>query len=173
MRQISLVDIQQGSQQRVDNWFRDASLQLYGDAFSVYSTSAQSIPDSSNTKVTAWNNTEYSSGCFSTGSDFFVASITGLFYFDCQLTWFGTPGPGKTFRLMFYKNGNEIARREVTTDGAFPPWNTLSSSIFLSKGDRVEVYVWQDSGGFISLWDPAGGSGQVRQRFSGFLIRPI
>ena len=131
-------------------------------AFSVTKSADQSIPNTTETKIT-WN-TEVFDTDTAFASDKFVVPSTGkyIIYVSTRLE----SGTAANLELKLYKNGSEYLRRLVrsfSSEGI-----NLTDIGTFNTSDYLEVYFWHDEGSATNI---AGGSGDVtRSVFQGFKL---
>ena len=112
------------------------------DFFLAAKTSAQSISNNTNTKVT------FDSEDFDTGSDFasstYTAPSAGKYFFYTKLLSDCTSG--ETVKIFFFKNGSQFVEHRNTTHGSNRRTFSMSAILDLSASDTIEVYKFQDGG---------------------------
>jgi hypothetical protein len=112
-------------------------------------SSTTSIPASAFTKA-LFTVESYDQGNNQTGSTF-TAPADGIYNFSAALVLTGT-GSTNWGLIALYKNGTAISRgTRRTVDSTFDIQMQISSSLSLSSGDTIEVYVFQSSAGSKSL----------------------
>lgn len=161
---LTLADFENGSRQRIDTWFRQATQQLYGDAFSAERSGFQTIPNGYVYTMLQFNVVDYkTNNCFSGSS--FTASRNGVYQFNAKIQYSDPFADGDVTSLSFNINGlsgyQQIDYRCYAND---KPSQMLSALIPLSKGDVIYAEVAQTN----------ASSRDARQTaFSGFLVRPF
>ena len=161
-------------------------------SFSAYlstSADAQTVADSTNTRVN-FDTEEYDMrGNYDTSAYKFTAPIAGIYHFDTRILWDGntdlTAGDwtaGERHDVWFVKNAdgttpsssNRVAADIGIVSGTLADsilMNNLSADLKLDSGDYITVAVWQNSSTNQYTYDPAGTS--LWSSFTGHLVTGI
>lgn len=138
-----------------------------GPTFSVYRNAAQSISNSTFTKI------QFDTKIFDTATAFDVATnyrfqptVAGYYQINGIVSM-----TGSTVGVMgveIYKTGTAYMRGSVSTNNTgLGGCSCVSSTIYLNGStDYVELYVWQGSGGALNIQ-----TGSNLTQFSGALVR--
>lgn len=142
-------------------------------AFSAYLNSAtQSIPDSTNTKVTL-NAEEFDIGGYfdSTTNSRFQPGVAGYYSFSGRVDFANFTATGAFILPFLYKNGS-IAKRGsgMTNVSGTNGWHpTVDALIHLNGStDYVELFVFQSNGGAVN----ARGGDATQTYLTGALLFP-
>ena len=140
-------------------------------AFSVAASSGQSNIGTSATKITYVVPSTIGrnqSNCYDTTHHRFVAPVDGVYTFYVR-HWF-VPSHTGTLQLLLYRNGSQIKESRFSVGSANPEYNTvqLTSTIFLSATNYIEVYGITYSGSSTNVFHPSSGS--FHTEFSGYLV---
>lgn len=167
---LQLVDFDNASAQKINNWFKNATLQLYGPAFQTWA-SVITVTTAGVYNQIKYGQLEYHTGCYRTDTWRFITPQAGLYHFDVSMIPNGTPVPGEALRLALYVNGAIAAENIQTQIGAGTNEYTslqLSTSFLLKPNDYVEAYFYNSTTASLNV-----AADQYRCRFSGHLIRPL
>ena len=136
-------------------------------AFSLDADGGQSDIGTTATKITYASSTTIGrnqASCYDTTNDRFVAPVDGMYHFYAR-HWF-RPNATGTVTLLLYRNGSQIkeSRFSSTSNGDY---NTvqLSTTIFLSASNYIEIYGVSSSGSNFHV-----SSGSFHTEFSGFMV---
>ena len=137
-----------------------------GPAFSAYQNSAQSISNSTFTKLQC-STVEFNQGSYYDGTTNyrFTPLVAGYYLITGEAS---LNAATQTQLLTIYKNGSEFKRgqRMASSPGALS--TSVSALInFNGSTDYVELYVWQDSGSTTTL----NAASQALNYFQGVLVR--
>jgi hypothetical protein len=131
--------------------------------FSVYSQSAVSPANFSFLQV-PFTGVDFNDGGYF-GGNAFTAPSTGVYQFNCTVSWTtGMLNGGYTF-IAFYKNGSPFKYKMNASHSNFHS-NEMSATIKLFAGETITVFVGNFSGGAASTYV---ASGQYTH-FSGFRV---
>jgi hypothetical protein len=136
-------------------------------AFSVYRNSAQSIANSTYTKIQLDTENFDTANCFDSTTNYrFTPTVAGYYQIN-GLVCMG----GSTLSITgsaIYKNGSIYCGGSVAPNNVLLGGNSGVSSLIYFNGstDYVELYVWQGSGGSLNTQ-----SGNAFVQFSGSLVR--
>jgi len=134
-----------------------------GPAFSAYSSSSTTIPDSSFTKIT------YGTEDFDTNNNFasstFTPTVAGYYQINANFR-FGTAFAATQQSILIYKNGAVWSRGGGGgTTGLFG-YLTVSTLVYCNgTTDYIEVFGFQNSGSSVT------NDNSSWSKFSGFLAR--
>lgn len=137
-----------------------------GPAFFAYAGSAQTVSNTTFTKVQINTKVFDTANCYDTTNYRFTPNVAGYYQINGSVTFSATASGIMTLYLS--KNGTTTYQ-----GGAIPlansPQQTMSD-IFYMNGttDYVELYCYQNSGGNLAT---AGAGGVTYLRFSGSMIR--
>jgi len=138
-----------------------------GPAFSVYRNAAQSISNSTFTKI------QFDTKIFDTATAFdittnyrFQPTVAGYYQINGVVSMVGSVVG--VMGVEIYKTGAAYTRGSVSTNNTgLGGCASVSSTIYLNGStDYVELYVWQSSGGALSIQ-----TGTDLTQFSGALVR--
>jgi hypothetical protein len=143
----------------------EAEIQEMPVAFDVYRTAALNIANNSATKVPFDAAGDYNFGSTYTGAATyrFDAPDDGIYSFSSAVEITTTTGTNYTALIDFYKNGaiwRRGIRQIVPTSGGLQVSGTTTG--YLSRGDYVEVYVYQNSGAVAAVT-----TGAIYNNFNG------
>jgi hypothetical protein len=144
-----------------------ASLCVAGPAFSVYQSSAQSIPNASFTKLQLQTKTFDTASCFDATTNYrFTPTVAGYYQLNGQVS-IGGAALGYS-QISIYKNGSEYARGSVSPNNtSVGAQSTVSTVVYLNGStDYVELYVYQNSGGSVT-----NQNNTFMNYFSGSMVR--
>ena len=133
-------------------------------AFKAYYNGSQTISNNSSTKITVYGTEEYDTDNAFASSRFTVPSgKAGKYIFFATLSDDTGSSSTNTFSITFKKNGSAGIG---TTSGYLTAYQQMQVFAVddLAVGDYVEVYLYQSSGGSLTL------VGNERVFFSGFRI---
>jgi hypothetical protein len=116
-----------------------------GPTFSAYSTTAQSVSQSTNTKVTF--DSEYWDTAGNFASSRFTPTTAGYYQVNAAISWTGAAN--STFRILVYKNGTnwDPAYNSFGPAVANPQIHGNALVYLNGSTDYVEVYGWTDASG--------------------------
>ena len=134
-------------------------------AFKAYYNGSQTISNNSSTKITVYGTEEYDTDNAFASSRFTVPSgKAGKYMFFATLSDdTGSSSNTNTFSFLFKKNGSADIGNTSAFLTAYQQMQVFAVDD-LSVGDYVEVYLYQSSGGSLTL------DGNERVFFSGFRI---
>ena len=135
-------------------------------AFLVYNVGTQTIPTSTNTKLT-FNTELYDTDNAVSSSTFTVPTGKGGKYFLAGGFRINGGGTGTYAQIHFYINGSVVFHRVGRLVGNYNETFDSAITYTLSAGDTVELYTKQDFGSNI---DYSSESAEKRQYFTGFKI---
>ena len=139
-------------------------------AFSVSASGGQSNLGTSATKIqyTTHGTHGYLYDGFDTTNNRFVAPVDGVYTFYVR-HWF-VPSHTGSLQLLLYRNGSQIKESRFSVGSANPEYNTvqLTSTIFLSATNYIEVYGVTYSGSSTNVFHVSSGS--FHTEFSGYLV---
>ena len=170
-RTITLPDetgtaITTGSIAAVSQAMLAANVASNGPAFLATQTSGQSISTSTFTKI------QINSEIFDTNNNYdsstnyrFTATIAGYYQFNAN---FAFNGNALGFvQGQIYKNGNVIIDGSGTSNNTtIGGKGSAAGVVYLAVSDYVEFFVWQSSGGALTLQSGTGAN-----TFSGAMVR--
>lgn len=132
-----------------DEWVADGQAAT-GPAFSAYASAAQTLSNSTLTKV-QFNQEEFDTGnCFDKTTNFrFTPNVAGYYLFDWAVNL--KNNAAGTLYSSLYKNGSTFKRGVTFGTAAASGYGTSGTALVYMNGstDYVEVYVAQSSGGNI------------------------
>lgn len=116
-----------------------------GPTFSAYSTTAQSVSQSTNTKVTF--DSEYWDTAGNFASSRFTPTTAGYYQVNALISYSGASG--STFRTMIYKNGASYDAGFISIGVAVanPALQANTLVYFNGSSDYIELYGWTDAAG--------------------------
>ena len=137
--------------------------------FSVYTSVAVSIPNSTSTKLT-FDQVNFNVGSgYYTASNAFYAPMAGYYQMNGAVNFSTMPANGGSIIIVIYKNGSEAQR------GSRIPTNTTGAGanvacvLSLAANDKLELYVIQSCGSTATT-ENAQAYGCL---FNGICIRPL
>ena len=133
-------------------------------AFKAYYNGSQTISNNSSTKITVYGTEEYDTDNAFASSRFTVPSgKAGKYIFFATLSDDTGSSSTNTFSITFKKNGSAGIG---TTSGYLTAYQQMQMFAIddLAVGDYVEVYLYQSSGGNLTL------DGNERVFFSGYKL---
>jgi len=136
-------------------------------AFSAYRSSAQSIPNSTYTKLQLDTEAFDTANCFDSTTNYrFTPTVAGYYQINGLVAMTGSV-TGISGSAI-YKNGSVYCGGSIAPNNVLLGGNSGVSSLIYMNGstDYVELYVWQGSGGSLNTQN---GIGFVQ--FSGSLVR--
>ena len=134
---------------------------VVGPAFSVYQSSAQSITNGTNTKISLQTEDYDTANCFDTSLSRFTPNVAGYYQFNLQA--YLSTGSQVELALFIYKNGSAL---RYVGDVITPLGRMVNGSIAVYMNgttDYVEMYLYSSVSGTTSV---------NTSMFSGALIRP-
>jgi hypothetical protein len=143
------------------------TMNLVGPAFSVYRNSAQSIANSTYTKIQLDTENFDTANCFDSTTNYrFTPTVAGYYQINGIVSMSGNT-TGITGSAI-YKNGTLYCNGSIAPNNVLLGGNSGVSSVIYMNGstDYVELYVWQGSGGSLNTQ-----SGNAYVQFSGSLVR--
>ena len=140
-------------------------------AFSVAADSGQSDIGTTATKITYHSPSTIGrnqASCYDTTNDRFVAPVDGVYTFYVR-HWFRPSATG-SLQILLYRNGSQIKESRFSVGSGNPEYNTvqLTSTIFLSATNYIEVYGVTYSGSSTNVFHVSSGS--FHTEFSGYLV---
>jgi len=139
-------------------------------SFGAYLNANTSISSGSLTKLTI--NGEYwdTDNAFDSSSNYrftVPSGEAGKYFFYAIMRM----DSGSSFEsgIWFQKNGSRIAKKRVKT-GTSATNVDLSHIIDLSAGDYIEIYVYQDQGGSVSVNGDTNGTDEDTAKFFGYKL---
>jgi hypothetical protein len=136
----------------------------------VTRSSAQGIPDSSNTSL-AFDQERYDTAGVhdnATNNSRLTAPTPGIYAVTAQFTWGGSAGTGSRFAGLM-KNGSTLIARSQELPGDDD--ENITTQVRLVAGDYVEVLVLQTSGGSLDV-AANGLAQQITPEFSMSWLSP-
>ena len=112
----------------------------------VYLNTTQTIPNATFTKIQLnAKNYDAQNEFDSTTNYRFTATKAGVYKISATVD-FSTFSDAGAFLLMFYKNGVEVSRKFSRSASTAEYGDTHTDTIYLSAGDYIELWVYQNSG---------------------------
>lgn len=120
------------------------TMAINGPAFSAYRSSAQTISNSTFTKV-QFNTEEFdTASCYDNSTNYrFTPTVAGYYQFNWMIQT--TASVGTLFLTILYKNGTDAKRGEAITGGSY---SSGGGALLYMNGttDYAEAYIYQASG---------------------------
>ena len=123
-------------------------------AFQAVANSSQSIPNTTDTKLTFGTENYDTDSAFSDSKFTVPSGQAGKYLFQVTAALAGTLDTGHNLRTSFYKNGSVVTRTLARWYVSGTNQDAFSMSILiddLSVSDYIEAYVYHNSGGTAGL----------------------
>ena len=136
-----------------------------GPAFSAYSSTLTSVPNTTYTKIVFNTKSFDTASAFDSTTNYrFQPATPGYYQFNLCVQ---AAAVGGSSEAGFFKNGSAINNgMQIPNNAATGTILSASCLIYLNGTDYVEVYMWQNSGGTVNC-----GSNSVNYSFSGSMVR--
>lgn len=138
-------------------------------AFGVYQSVAQTVPQSTATKVIFGVKEYDTDNCYNTSTSVFTPSVAGIYHFDWRVrfTSLGSQIPVES-GLVAVATGNPFKRGDTESSASTGPATCGSVNVKLDAGQQVMVQVTHTSTSSANTLEGASVTW-----FSGFLVRTL